>query len=130
MFTIADIKAAHAKVKSGADYPKYVQDLIALGVKGYETFVHDGHTVYSGSGNEKAESMPLANQLVVTDASDKDSFLKDIKAHQQGKTDFPTFRSDCAKSGIEKWVVVMSAMTCTYFDKSGNEILQEKIPEA
>ena len=32
MFTIQQIKEAHSKVKSGSDFPKYVQDIIALGV--------------------------------------------------------------------------------------------------
>ena len=32
MFTIQQIKDAHSKVKSGADFPKYMQDIIALGV--------------------------------------------------------------------------------------------------
>jgi hypothetical protein len=44
MFTIEQIKAAHSKVKSGTDFPAYVQELIALGVTGYETYVADGHT--------------------------------------------------------------------------------------
>jgi uncharacterized protein YbcV (DUF1398 family) len=39
-----------------------------------------------------------------------------------------TFCSDCAKSGIEKWIVCMEKMTCTYFDKAGNEMLEEMIP--
>ncbi len=34
MFTIEQIKEAHAKVKSGADFPNYIHDLIILGVKG------------------------------------------------------------------------------------------------
>ena len=38
MFTIAQIKEAHSRVKSGADFPTYIQDLIELGVKGYDTF--------------------------------------------------------------------------------------------
>lgn len=33
MFTIEQIKEAHSKVKSGADFPNYIQDLIILGVK-------------------------------------------------------------------------------------------------
>jgi len=35
---------------------------------------------------------------------------------------------DCAKSGIEKWIVVMAKMTCTYYDKNGNALLVETIP--
>ena len=30
MFTIKQIKDAHSKVKSGADFPKYMQDIIVL----------------------------------------------------------------------------------------------------
>jgi len=52
----------------------------------------------------------------------------DLKAHQQGKTDYSTFCSDCAKSGVEKWAVSMEEMTCSYFDKAGNKLLVEVIP--
>jgi uncharacterized protein YbcV (DUF1398 family) len=51
-----------------------------------------------------------------------------LKAQQNGQTDYPTFCSDCAKLGIEKWKVRMEEMTCTYYDKSGKEILVEEIP--
>jgi uncharacterized protein YbcV (DUF1398 family) len=35
----------------------------------------------------------------------------------------------CAASGIDKWEVRIDTMTCTYFDKSGNIILTEDIPQ-
>lgn len=35
MFTAADVIGAHSKVKSGADFPKYIQEIKALGVKNY-----------------------------------------------------------------------------------------------
>ncbi len=44
MFTVEQIKTAHSKVKSGADFPAYIQDINKLGVASYETFVTDGHT--------------------------------------------------------------------------------------
>jgi hypothetical protein len=28
----------------------------------------------------------------------------------------------------EKWTVCLESMTCTYYDKSGNKVLVEKIP--
>ncbi len=43
MFTLEQIKSAHSKVKSGADFPNYIQDLINLGIKSYHTYVSDGH---------------------------------------------------------------------------------------
>lgn len=46
MFILEQIKTAHSKVKSGADFPKCIQDLKQLGVAYYETYVEDGHTDY------------------------------------------------------------------------------------
>ena len=130
MFTIAQIKEVHSKVKSGADFPAYIQDLILLGVERYETYVTDGHTVYQGSNGFSVPSDAKYSALEVANQSDKTQFQKDLKAHQQGQTDYPTFCGSCATAGIEKWVVDMPAMTCVYYDKAGNEILAETIPGA
>jgi uncharacterized protein YbcV (DUF1398 family) len=129
MFTIEQIKAAHSKVKSGADFPAYIQEIKNMGVNYYETFVADGHTIYSGVDHYKATSPSKYDTLIIADTSDVSQFKADLKAHQQGKTDYPTFCNDAAKSGIQKWVVSISEMTCTYFDKAGNEILVETIPQ-
>jgi len=129
MFTVEQIKAAHSKVKSGADFPNYVQDLIKLGVTVYETYVSDGHTDYSGKENYKTSSAPNYSQLIIAEQSDIEKFRMDLKAHQQGKTDYATFCNDCAKSGVEKWTVRMDKMTCTYYDKAGNHLLEEAIPQ-
>ncbi len=129
MFTIEQIKAAHSKVTSGADFPKYVQDLIQLGVTSYDAYVVDGHTAYFGAADYKVVSAPKYAPLTVAAVSDIATFIQDLKAHQAGKTDYPTFCADCAKNGIEKWVVDMAAMTCTYFDKAGNNVLVEVIPQ-
>ena len=129
MFTIEQIKAAHSKVKSGADFPNYIQDLVRLGVVFYEAYVADGHTDYFGNDDFKTSSPPKYNQLKIADQSNLDQFKFDLKAHQQGKTDYPAFCSDCAKSGVEKWAVSLEKMTCTYFDKAGNELLVELIPK-
>ena len=32
MFTVEQIKAAHSKVKSGADFPSYIKEIKSLGV--------------------------------------------------------------------------------------------------
>ena len=128
MFTIDQINEAHAKVKSGADFPNYIQDLIKLGVTGFETFVTDGHTVYFGADGAEIQSSATYTTLKLADESDKDQFIEDLKDHQQGKTNYQTFCLDCAWSGVEKWVVDMSKMTCTYYDKEGSEMLAEAIP--
>lgn len=129
MFTIIEIKEAYAKVKSGADFPNYIKDLIGLGVTNYETFVSDGHTIFEGNEEYKIISEPKYNALIISDSVNVEQFKSDLKDHQQGKTDYMTFCNDCAKSGVEKWKVSMKELTCTYFDKSGNELLQEIIPQ-
>jgi len=129
MFTLEQVKQAHSTVKSGADFPAYIQDLKKLGVVYYETFVADGHSDYFGTADYKITSQAKYAALNVASKSNPEQFKADLKAHQQGKTDYPTFCNDSAKSGIEKWTVALHEMTCTYFDKAGNEILVEKIPQ-
>lgn len=128
MFTIEAIKAAHAKVKSGADFPSYIQDLITLGVTSYDTYVADGHTDYYGAQDFTISSMPLYDKLTIATESNPEVFAADLKAHQQGKTNYPNFCNDSAKNGVEKWVVNMEKMTCAYYDLQGNEMLVEVIP--
>lgn len=128
MFTIQQIKSAHSKVKSGTDFPKYVHDIIALGVMSYETFVFDNHTEYFGENDFKVSSEGLAETFSIADESNTEQFKSDLKAHQQGKTNYRTFREDCAKSGVKKWIVVMDKKTCSYYDKAGKEVLVETIP--
>jgi len=58
-----------------------------------------------------------------------EEFKIELKAHQQGKTDYLTFIRMCADTGIDMWEISIDKMTCTYFDKAGNEVLIEQIPE-
>jgi uncharacterized protein YbcV (DUF1398 family) len=128
MFTVEQIKAAHSKVRSGADFPAYIRDLRNLGVTNYETFVVDGHTDYFGANSYKTTSPAKYETKAVAATSNEAQFKADLKAHQDGKTNYPAFCIDAARSGIEKWAVRMDEMTCTYYDKAGNGILVEKIP--
>lgn len=128
MFTIQQIITAHSKVKSGADFPAYIKELKTLGVISYDTYVSDGHTTYLGEDEFSASSKEKYNILSINDECNVEVFKADLKAHQMGKTDYYTFCSDCAKSGIERWKVILNENTCTYFDKSGKEVLQETIP--
>ena len=129
MFTVEQIKSAHAKVKSGADFPAYIQEIKGLGVTSFETWVKDSHTEYSGTNDYRTSSKPMYEELVIADKTDKEKFIHCLKIHQQGQTDYATFCKHCAETGIEKWIVDLSAMTCIYYDKAGNEILVEHIPQ-
>ncbi len=128
MFTIAQIHEAHDKVKSGADFPKYIQEIKNLGVIGFETFVVDSHTEYYGKDNFKTQSEAMYENLEINAISNKAEFVERLKIHQRGETDYFTFCNDCAETGIEKWIVSLVEMTCIYYDIDGNEILVEQIP--
>jgi uncharacterized protein YbcV (DUF1398 family) len=128
MFTLEQIKEAHAKVKSGADFPNYIQDLIILGVKGYDTFVNDGHTEYYGVNNYSVIADEKYAEIRIANFANKELFIELLLKHQSGETDYMTFCNHCAQCGIAKWRVDIIEMTCTYFDLSGSEILIEKIP--
>lgn len=56
MFTVEQIELAHQKVKSGADFPKYIQEIKQMGVAGFETWVKDSHTEYFGANSYKTRS--------------------------------------------------------------------------
>ena len=129
MFTVEQIEQAHEKVKSGADFPKYIQEIKKLGVIGFETWVKDSHTVYFGENNFKTSSKPKYDGLTISEKSNNENFKTQLKEHQQGKTDYFTFCKSCAETGIEKWIVNLDDMTCTYYDKIGNKILVEQIPQ-
>ncbi len=128
MFTIGQIQEAHSKVKSGSDFPRYIQDLKKMGVVYYHTFVGDGHSDYFGADDFKTSSPGKYSALPIADTIQNDQFKADLKAHQQGQTDYLTFCSDCAKSGVDSWTVRMDEMTCTYYSKSGIEMLVEQVP--
>ncbi len=129
MFTAEQLKAAHSKVKSGADFPAYVQEIKALGVTHYEAYVSDGHLVFHGENDHTTQVPAEYEPLTITDVVHSDEFKTQLLAHQQGKTDYSTFIKMCAETGIEKWIVYTEKMTCTYFDTEKNEILTEQIPQ-
>lgn len=129
MFTVEQIELAHSKVKTGADFPKYIKEIKQLGVIGFETWVIDSHTEYFGKNDFKTKSQPQYANLEIASVSNKEKFTHYLKIHQQGETDYYTFCKHCAETGIEKWYVSLSDMTCTYYDKAGSKILVEQIPQ-
>ncbi|MFM2363366.1 MAG: hypothetical protein RLZZ316_2268 [Bacteroidota bacterium] len=129
MFTVEQIKAAHSKVKSGADFPAYIKEITALGVSHYEAYVCDGHIDYHGPNSHSVTVPEKYTLLKIADKPLIDEFKEGLLAHQKGKTDYLTFITMCAAVGIEKWTISIEKMTCTYYDTCGNEVLVEQIPQ-
>lgn len=128
MFTLQQIKEAHSKVRSGADFPQYIRDLFSMGILKYTIYVTDGHAEYLGEKTYKIESNGIYPMLKIAPEVNTYKFKEYLKIHQQGHTDYFTFCENCAETGINKWIVDIVAKTCTYYDKSGNLILEENIP--
>lgn len=129
MFTVQQIETAHSKVKSGADFPSYIKEIRSLGVTHYEAYVTDGHIDYHGANDYTARVPAKYDPIPVAETPKSEEFKAELAAHQQGKTNFLTFIKMCATFGIEKWAICMDKMICTYYDKAGNEILVEEIPQ-
>lgn len=127
MFTIDQIHKAFAKVKSGADFPQFVQDLKELGVSHYDNFVSDGRTTYYGLDDFSLDSEAKYSNITVNNISSSESLKHAISIHQQGQTDYPTFCIQAAEAGVEKWRTHMIEMTVTYLDKTGNQLTIERI---
>jgi len=128
-FTAQQIKSAHSKVKTGADFPRYTQDLKNLGVLKYDFVVKDGSSIYRGENNYNVTLDPKYEALKIADESSAEKLREVIKIHQQGKTDFPTFCQQVADAGVERWVTDLENWACIYVDKAGKELVSEPIPQ-
>lgn len=128
MFTLTQIHDTHAKVKSWADFPQYIQDLKDLWVRSYTIFVSDGHAEYQGNNNYTITSPATYESLEVSTTTDKEWFVANLKLHQQWGSDYITFCQHAAQAGISKRVIEMKDMACTYYDTDDNKILVETIP--
>lgn len=129
MFTIQQINEANAKVKTGADFPRLAQELFEMGVLTNDVYVNDGHAEFFGANDFVVKTPATHSILIINDVSDGEKFAHYLKIHQKGETDYPTFLQHSAETGIEKWTLDFVAKTCTYFDKKGNKILTENIPQ-
>ncbi|PQA90836.1 phage envelope protein [Chryseobacterium shigense] len=128
-FTIEQIKAEHQKVKSGADFPQYIQAIKKLGVSEYTVSVADGGIDYFDKENNSVSTRGKDDGVrSISGIVNLDQFKIRLKLHQQGGTDYLTFCHDCVENGVEGWKMDLNAMICTYLDREGNEILAEQIP--
>ena len=130
MFTIEQIQAAEAKIKSGADFPNFIQEIKAMGVIRNDVFVINGMSVYYGDDDHTVQSAPAYEDLIIEVTSSVDELKEALKVHQNGATDYMTFCRQVAVAGVEKWVTDLNEMTVKYLDSAGNEMVVEHVPEA
>lgn len=128
MFTLDQIKKAYDKVKTEADFAVYIQELIDLGIKGYDTLITDCRVVYYGDTDYTVSTDKKYEDLAIATNPNKERFIECLVMHQGGQTDYFTYCQQAAQCGIVKWRIDIIEMTCTYFTAHGDAILIEKIP--
>ncbi|MDP9961798.1 DUF1398 family protein [Chryseobacterium lathyri] len=82
-FTIEQIKAEHRKVKSGADFPAYIQAIKKLGVSNYTVYVTDGNTQYFDTDNETGQTGKKYDHLTISENLDLERFKTRLKLHHR-----------------------------------------------
>jgi uncharacterized protein YbcV (DUF1398 family) len=128
MFTKSQIELAAGRTRTGADYPKFVQELKDIGVRGYEHLVATGITNFLGDGGYQVTMSNPQESLAISERPSHESLKKAIESHQDGQTDYATFCKQAAESGVAVWVANFDRMHVVYYGLYGNEILTEPIP--
>ncbi|HEY0245209.1 MAG TPA: DUF1398 family protein [Mucilaginibacter sp.] len=129
MFTDRQLKAAHSKIKSGVDFPKYVQEIKNLGLILHEFIVKDGTTIYYSEYRYSTSSLPMYEPLNIANQSSKELLQQAITQHRHGDTDFISFCKQAADAGVENWVIDTQKMVCIYYDLAGTNMITEPIPQ-
>ncbi|PWS33504.1 DUF1398 domain-containing protein [Pedobacter paludis] len=129
MFSIEEIKKAESKIKTGADFPQFIADIKAMGVIRNDVYVSNGLSVYFDHDDHSEQASPEEYpNLVINEESSAEKLKHALSIHQRGETDYFTFCKQSADAGVEKWVIDLEEMTCTYLDAEGNELVKEEIP--
>ncbi|MFI5040460.1 MAG: DUF1398 domain-containing protein [Acidimicrobiales bacterium] len=127
VFTIEQIEELHARFGNAETLADYVRSLAALGVARYDSFVSDGHSEYLGRDAQRATSHAVHDQLTIAESSDRDALLDHLRRHEQGETSYVEMSEGLAASGIERWTVDTSAMSMTFYNRSGYAVRVEQI---
>ncbi|RZK14190.1 MAG: DUF1398 domain-containing protein [Flavobacterium sp.] len=131
MFSIEEIKASESKIQTGADFPQFIKDIKEMGVIRNDVYVSNGLSVYFDSDDHSVQASPEEYpDLVINDESSADKLQHALQVHQKGETDYFTFCKQAADAGVEKWVIDLNEMTCTYLDTEQKELVKEEIPFA
>ncbi|WP_369753662.1 DUF1398 domain-containing protein [Flavobacterium sp. WC2409] len=128
MFTLEQIKQAYDKVQTESDFAIYIQELIHLGIKGYDTIVSDSRVVYYSDTDYEVSTDKKYEPLYITPTGNKERFIECLVMHESGQTDYFTFCQQAAQCGIAKWRIDIIEMTCTYLTTAGDALIIEKIP--
>ena len=124
---MAQIDDLHARLGRADTLAAYLQGLATLGVVRFESYLADGHSEYVDADGRRVVSPAHHEVLTVAEESDLDSFLEHLRRHHDGETSYVEMSEGLASSGVEKWVADTFALTMTYVDRAGVELLVEGV---
>lgn len=127
-FTERNIRAAYAGTRTGADFPRLIQDLKRLGIVSYDHMLASGSNVFHGLDGQSVSLAKMGPSVPVSDRADVEVLKTHISEHQSGLTNYPELCGLAGQAGVDKWTCDLMAMTCTYFDRSGRKLHVELIP--
>ncbi len=128
MFTREQIETAHNKVKSGADFPIYVDEIKDMGVKSHEVVLFDGTWIFRGADGQVLQFKSGMENVHISVQSSPEKFKQILSMHQKGETDYATFCNQAGETGVERWISDFEKMTVTYLGSDGAVIDVEPIP--
>lgn len=127
MFTLEQIDDIHDRFGRQDTLVQYLRALHAIGVERSDSFITDGHSEYCGTGGETVVTPPAHEVLTIAGTSSRDGLAEALARHSQGKTSYLEMSEGLARSGVAKWSFDTGALTITYYDKAGNELLAEAV---
>lgn len=127
MFTLDQIKQSYDKVETEADFAIYIQELIHLGIKGYDTYLNNGSVVYYTDSDFQLSTDKKYPLLPVSATVNKERFIECLVMHESGQTDYYTFCQQATQCGAAKCRIDIFEMTSTYLSTEGDAIIIEKI---
>lgn len=119
MMTEQQLQTAHIKVKTAADFSKYIEDIMGLGMMRCEYIVKDGVVIYFDEYRYRVKSEPMYEPLIIADRSSEARLRNAIALYKERKIDFPAFCHHAAEAGVENWVIDTQRMRCIYYDQAG-----------
>ncbi len=115
------------KQESNGNFGQLVTDLKDSGVVRFMTCASTAKSMYFNHDEESVyDEVDFFNFEI--GQLNKDQFVVDLKEHQQGLTDFPTWLEKTASSGISYWIVDLEQLTCTYYAADESSVYVEQIP--
>lgn len=122
MFTLEQVDEIHDRHGAASTLRAYLEALRAIGVERSVSFITDGHSEHHGKDGYVVTSPPTHQTFLVADVSDHDGFLEALE--EEG---YEKMSQSLAETGVERWVFDTHALTMTYYDKAGTELLKEDI---